>query len=406
MRCMTETIYMSRNRINLMKRGYSTSTIALVALICVAVFLVWTTYQSTAGVNYSKKITDRQSSVRSNMETIKGISGPALMHASNAAALIVAEAGGGMGTERVWFCDGVIIPPTFHEVLYSLSNRTLDNLNSYLDDSTAVFKDMGVKAQPYSCAEVYPEVAYICPQTDYPKTCDGWNLTSTGGSLFSGEEGTVHKYVGDIKSEVEYNRFFWMYYRLLEAEMEDSILAEVKDVYVDEVEDCDPQTECVNPDDPNCCCINEGNLTGIFDRIMAKTEFFSHFDKYVVDEEGNPNRCSVEKECIDARSISIKITCIDTKYKIPGDDETGEKYLTWVIKEMITVGCDLNSCVIVGGGGGGGQTGEPSVEMAGYKYRNLRGDMSFAGGDCDQHCFDKRCYDYEKPFDEKLCYSP
>ncbi|MEA3343407.1 MAG: hypothetical protein U9Q92_04525 [archaeon] len=381
-----------------MKHGYSTSTIAVVALIGVAVFLAWTSYQSTAGVNYSKRITDSQSSVRSNMEAIKGISGPALMHASNDAALSVAESGGGMGTERIWFCDGVRAPPTFHELLYSLSDETLGNLNSYLDDSTAVFKDLGIKVEPYSCAGTYPEVVYMCPQTDYPKSCDGWNLTSTGGSLFSNEDGTVHKYVGDIISEVEYNRFFWMYYRLLEAEMEDSILAEVKDVHAIET-NCNPETDCIDPADPDCCCITVGNLTAIFDRIVANSKFFGHFDKYVT--------CSVEKECIDTYSMAVKITCIDRKYKISGDDETGKKYLTWVIKEMITVGCEYEECVIIGGGGGGGTQGQPPATMAGYKDKNTKGDLNFASGThCNNHM---KCFDIDRcapPFEKELCFSP
>lgn len=373
-----------------MKKAYSMSSIAIVAVIAVAFFLAWMNYQSTAGVDYSKRITDTQDALRSKMETVKSISEPILEHASNDAALSVAKAGGGMGTERVWFCDGVRAPPTFHEILYSLSNQTLNNLNAYLDDSTDIHDVLNVNIEPYTCSGIYPEIAIKCPQENYPEACDSWDITGLDGSLYSKEKGTTHKYMGDIKGRTDYNRFFWMYYRLLEAEIQDSILAEVKDLYVIEV-------NC-GPDDPDCC-ITPGNLTAIFTRVLASSEFFGHFDEYVT--------CEVEKECQELHALSIKITCTDKKYKIPGDSETGERYLTWIIKEMITVGCEYEECVIIGGGGGGGVSGEPPATMAGLEQDNIVSNLFFASGTyCNNHM---KCFDIDRcmpPFEEKLCFSP
>ncbi|MCK5698310.1 MAG: hypothetical protein KAH93_00530 [Candidatus Aenigmarchaeota archaeon] len=373
-----------------MKKAYSMSSIAIVAVIAVAFFLAWMNYQSTAGVDYTERISDNQDALRSKMETVKSISEPILEHASNDAALTIAKAGGGMGTERVWFCDGVRAPPTFHEILYSLSNETLNNLNAYLDDSTDIYDVLNVNIEPYTCSGIYPEIAIKCPAEDYPEACDGWNITGLGGSLYSKEDETTHKYIGDIKGKADYNRFFWMYYRLLEAEMQDSILAEVKDLYAIEV-NCEP--------DDLDCCITSGNLTAIFGRVLASSEFFGHFDEYVT--------CEVEKDCQELHALSIKITCTDKKYKIPGDDETGERYLTWIIKEMITVGCEYEQCVIIGSGESGGASGEPPANMAGVEQDNTVSDLFFASGTyCNNHM---RCFDIDRcapPFEEgKLCFS-
>ena len=458
-----------------MKKAYSMSSIAIVAVIAVAFFLAWMNYQSTAGVDYTERISDNQDALRSKMETVKSISEPILEHASNDAALTIAKAGGGMGTERVWFCNGVRTPPTFHEILYFLSNETLNNLNAYLDDSTDIYDVLNVNIEPYTCSGIYPEVAYQCPQTNYPEACDGWDITGLGGSLYSKEDGTTHKYIGDIKGRAEYNRFFWMYYRLLEAEMEDSILMEVKNMH-DSQTDCDPQTDCedryvcrydygageiclnpcdvtcetvldppdcdkeTDPDcnetevcthrngthhenpcvdgkgtvtcgyetDPNCCCISTGQLKSIFNLVEANSKFYGHFDEYVT--------CTVEKECIEAHSISIKITCVDRKYKIPADNETGEKYLTWVIKEMISVGCDYSECIGISTCTGTANPGTttpstPPADMSRHNtiYENKKADLFFKKSEnayCNEHmaCFD--IYACNQEFNEELCFNP
>ncbi len=460
------------------------SSITIIAVIGVAFFLAWMNYQSTAGVNYTERVTENQNDLRSKMETVKSMSEPLLGHASNAAALTIAKAGGGMSTERVWNYNGIMNPPTFHEIVYTLSNQTLNNLNTYLDDSTEIYEVLNVNIEPYTCSEIYPEVAPHCPRTAYPEACDGWDVSGLGGSLYSKEEGTTHKYLGDIKGKVDSNRFFWMYYRLLEAEIEDSIIMEIKDLH-DQRTDCDPETdpscvdiyvcrypdgsECLNPcidgykdivckdelvppgcnletdpdctetevcrhDDgngnvcdnpcvdgkedvtckdeinPNCCCIDIGDIKGIFNSVKGSAKFHGHFDEYVT--------CTVENDCWDnsgatevwdAHSLSIKITCVDKKYKIPGDDETGERYLTWVIKEMISIGCDYSTCI------GAAKLPKdpitPPAHMSGYNtvYENKEADLFFAKNE-DEYCKGNlKCFDKNytpEPFDEELCFNP
>ncbi len=458
-----------------MKKAYSLSSIAIVAVVGVALVLAWMNYQSTAGVNYTERVVENQDSLRSKMETVKSMSEPLLEHASTGAALTVAKAGGGMGTERVWNYNGIMDPPTFHEVMYSLSNQTLNNLNAYLDDSTEIYEVLNVKIDPYKCSGIYPEVAPQCPQTDYPEACDGWDVIGLGGSFYSIEDETTHKYLGDIEGTVESNRFFWMYYRLIEAEIEDSIIMDIKDLH-DQITDCDPETdqscvdievcrhdngngdECVNycvdgyngvtcenildpegcdletdtnctetevctsedgtPCDnpcidgtgdvvctdeinPNCCCINTGDINGVFNSVTGDAAFYGHFDEYVT--------CTVEKECVDTHSISIKITCVDEKYKIPGDDETGEKYLTWVIREMIAIGCDYSTCI--GGSVLPVDPIAPPVHMSGYNtaHENEEADLFFAVNE-DAYCSGNlKCFDqgYQiEPFEGEMCFDP
>ncbi|MFH1127330.1 MAG: hypothetical protein V1718_04445, partial [archaeon] len=219
-----------------MRRGYSISSIAIIAVIGVAVLAAWMNYQSTAGVKPMERIAGDQSILKANMETVKSISEPTLKHASNAAALDLAIRGGGEGTETVWFCNGMDatidphIAPSLPEILYHLSNGTLTNLNTFLDDSTEIFKELDVLVEPYECAEIQPEFhPPNCPRDGYPISCDGWNLTATGGSLSSKENEGYHKYVGDINTFTDENRLFWMYYRLLEAQKEVPILEKVKE---------------------------------------------------------------------------------------------------------------------------------------------------------------------------------
>ncbi len=381
-----------------MRHGYGISTIAIVAVVGVALVLAWMNYNSSAGINYEKRISDDKSSFKANLETVKEVAAPALKHAANDAALAVAESGGGMGTEKVWFCDQIKNPPTLHEVVYSLSNYTLTNFNTYLDDATEIYKVLGIETIPYTCSGCYPLLAPACPQTNYPISCDGWNATATGGSIYAIEDDITHTYVGDVKTGIDSDRFFWMYYRLLEAEVNDPVLKEFKIAFNTKF-DCDPATN-IN----NSCCLFQGDAEGVFNSIKktAETKFESHFDSDV--------DCTVEDECTARRSIKVKITCTDKKYKIPGEAESGERYMTWIVKEMTTIGCEFNQCTIVGSGSSSsGAGGQPPANMAGYRRdKNYISDLSFAANYCNDadsvKCFDKdKC---EEAFTGQLCFNP
>lgn len=382
-----------------MRHGYSISTIAIVAVVGVALVLAWMNYNSSAGINYEKRISDDKSSFKANMETVKEVAVPALKHAANDAALAVAESGGGMGTERVWFCNEIKAPPTLHEVVYALSNYTLTNFNTYLDDATEVYSVLGIETIPYTCSGCYPLLAPACPQTNYPIPCDGWNATATGGSIYAIEDDITHTYVGDVKAVIDSDRFFWMYYRLLEAEAENSILADIKKIAGEEL-------TCPVGSNATECCITPQNLSAIYTGHIdsAKSKFTDHFKEtpqYVT--------CEVITECSESLSWAIRIECTDKKYKIPGESETGERYMKWVIKEMISIGCgNLNMCI--------GAANAPAVpvppspaNMAPYKSNDIAGDLMFAmtNSDCTEA---QRCFDIDRcptdPFDKQLCFNP
>ncbi|MFH1432971.1 MAG: hypothetical protein ABIG84_07190 [archaeon] len=389
-----------------MRRGYSISSIAIIAVIGVAVLAAWMNYQSTAGVKPMERIAGDQSILKANMETVKSISEPTLKHASNAAALAIAENGGTQSIERVWFCNSKRFPPNIYEVIYAMSNETLNNLNAFLDDSTDIFSELNVYVEPYKCAEIYPEMNETCPlgapPGNYPEKCDGWNLTATGGSISTEEEGSNHQYVGDINSYVDNDRFFWMYYRLNEAELEDPVLMDFDLIFAD-------KTNCTaTEENKESCCVSEGNISATFREIkrLGEEKWKGHFDDYV--------KCTITEDCRDKHSFSVKIECVDTKYKIPGGtNDTGETYLKWVIKEMVTFGCEFPAgCVGAVVLPGPGPTPPPT--LSGYKDQNIISDMYFAeASECNSHlkCFDNLNKDTCRPLAEQtteynLCFDP
>ena len=357
-----------------MRHGYSISTIAIVAVVGVALVLASMNYNSSAGISYEKNTGDDKSNFKANMETVKEVAAPALQHAANDAALSVAESGGGMGAERIWSCNEIKTPPTLHEVVYSLSSRTLTNFNTYLNDATEIYSTLGIDTTPYTCAGCYPALSPVCPKNNYPAKCDGWSATATGGSIYSIEDDITNTYVGDVNADTDSDRFFWMYYRLLEAETNDPVLREFKTAFNTKF-NCNPANN-IN----NSCCLLQSDAKGVFDSIkrIAETKFESHFDSDV--------DCTVEDECTAPRSIKIKITCTDRKYKISGENENNERYLTWIVKEMTTIGCEFNACSAAGSG-----------------------NTPFVANYCDDDSDSVKCFDKDKcgeTFTGQLCFSP
>lgn len=206
-----------------MSKGISTSSIGLITVLGIAIIIGWMTYQSMAGTAPQERITDKTSSEQSRelLETVKRTLKTDLIYSSQEASLDVAIAGGGencgVSGTRYWIADGKKTIPTEEEVLCSLSNTSLANMNEFVKKEKQQYASKGVQISKYNCVGSYnPSEAVSSPYLERKiDISDAFQSGLTGGSIdVTGKGEQKDRYDGNIMADAAPNQFWPIYYTL------------------------------------------------------------------------------------------------------------------------------------------------------------------------------------------------
>lgn len=366
-----------------MKKGMSTSSIGLIAVLGVTILVGWLTYQNMAGVGVQERIDDTLETTtgRTLLETVKRTIKTDLTYASQDASLKIAAAGGGencgyTGT-RYWVTDGVLTAPTEREVLCSLSNTTLSLMNKFVDTEREQYEPQNVRIADYDCAGSYnpSEEASYKYRTRVPEIADAFQNSLNGGIIeVEGKNGQKDRYEGDIVADVAPNQFWPIYYTLYNYINEDmfniittsTVRAECTDdskttsqKIIDGVEEacnklreefcgsdvnCDIEVECeiecpdpLKPVDTSSCF--DGHETEPFNKELC-------FDPKHTDDKGSitPSPSgNLVAQGTTTGSYRVRIDVIDTNHKII-TEECKDCYLDWTLYIVDTIG---TNCEVV-----------------------------------------------------------
>ncbi len=205
------------------KKGMSTSSIGIIAVLGVAVVIGWMTYQNMAGAGTQERITSITASEenRAVLETVKRTLKTDLIYSSQEGSMDVAIAGGGencgiTGT-RHWVADGELTAPTEEEVLCSLSNTSLSLMKEFVVKEREHYASKGVIISDYDCVGSYnPSEAACYPYLERDvEVADAFQNGLTGGTIeVTGKENQKDRYEGNIVADIAPNQFWPIYYTL------------------------------------------------------------------------------------------------------------------------------------------------------------------------------------------------
>ncbi len=205
------------------KKGMSTSSIGIIAVLGVAVVIGWMTYQNMAGAGAQDRITDITASEenRAVLETVKRTLKTDLIYSSQEGSMDVAIAGGGencgiTGT-RYWVANGELTAPTEEEVLCSLSNTSLSLMKEFVMKEREHYESKGVIISDYDCVGSYnPSEAACYPYLERNvEVADAFQNGLTGGTIeVTGKENQKDRYEGNIVADIAPNQFWPIYYTL------------------------------------------------------------------------------------------------------------------------------------------------------------------------------------------------
>ncbi len=205
-----------------MKKGVSTSSLGIIAVLCVAVGIGWMTYQNMAGTGVTDRITDVTTTeeTRALVETVKRTLKTDLIYSSQEASMKVAAAGGGEKCGytgiRYWRV-GKFTGPSQNEVLCAQSNATLNLMNKFVRTEREQYASQNVQISDYDCVGSYNPSEEAC----YPylgrdsEIADAFQNGLTGGTIeATGKEGQKDRYEGNIVADIAPNEFWPIYYTL------------------------------------------------------------------------------------------------------------------------------------------------------------------------------------------------
>jgi hypothetical protein len=205
-----------KNQSNFMK-GIAYSVIVIIALLGVLVLTAWSYNQLTSGSKYGGTISDvgKKDIAISKLETAKRFLTLDLTFASQDSSLDVAVSGGTMGGGTFWYCEGAPTPPEPEEVAYALSNKSLSMMNAYIEGlKGSDMEKEGVTVTKYGCVGIYDPGVSLCTLKDSSK-CEYFQSTATQGGLIEvNYQGEHVSYSGDLSSDNNGNRFYWIYHKL------------------------------------------------------------------------------------------------------------------------------------------------------------------------------------------------
>ncbi len=259
-----------------MKRGVSTSSLGIIAVLCVAVGVGWMTYQNMAGTGVTDRITGVTASeeTRALVETVKRTLKTDLIYSSQEASMKVASAGGGDTGTRYWRVGKEFTAPTEEEVLYVVSNSTLNLMNKFVRTEREQYASQKVQISDYDCVGSYnpsEEACYPYLGRD-PEIADAFQNGLTGGTIeATGKDGQKDRYEGNIIADIAPNEFWPIYYTLynfIRDEFNVIVTSTVRDECPDDTlstsqkiidgveEACKKLQEEFCGDDLENCCIN------------------------------------------------------------------------------------------------------------------------------------------------------
>ncbi|MEA3344037.1 MAG: hypothetical protein U9Q92_07800 [archaeon] len=206
-----------------MKKGMSTSSIGIIAVLGVAVVVGWMTYQNMAGSGATDRIDQVTTTTESRalLETVKRTLKTDLIYSSQEGSMDVAIAGGGdncgiTGT-RHWVSGGEFTAPTEEEVLCSLSNTSHSLMSQFVIKEREQYDSKNVLISDYDCLGSYnpsEEACYPYIGRDIP-VADAFQNGLTGGTIeVKGKGGQQDRYEGNIVADIAPNQFWPIYYTL------------------------------------------------------------------------------------------------------------------------------------------------------------------------------------------------
>jgi len=192
-------------------KGITYSVIVTVALVGILGALIGMSYQSSIGSRVGGSIVEKASQDVSDqkLENTKATIAGALKFGTMLSALDVAAQGGTADSLTYWECNGEPQPPELNEVLFALSNTSIQYFNSYLKTLKKDLKEKFINVSECDCVAIKPPKKEICMNED----------CSSFGSGAKDEKikvtfPTNTSYDGDIEVDISPIRFWMFYYRL------------------------------------------------------------------------------------------------------------------------------------------------------------------------------------------------
>jgi hypothetical protein len=305
------------------------SVIVIIALLGVLILTGWSYNQLNTGSKYSETVSEISSKdvAIQKLEGAKRFLTQDLTFSSQDAALDVAASGGTSGGGTFWYCQSEPIPPEKEEVAYALSNASLVKMNAYVEGlKDTDMEKQGITATKYGCVGVYDPGKTSCTSKD-SIMCEYFQTTATQGGLITVTQPEYVSYSGNLFSDNNANRFYWIYYKLYDDTKANKPMSVIADAV---------RAQCRGPETMSAKIeVGIKNLCTHYEQL---------FDNYVKCEyeikclsTDNPTSC-LNQPC-DVRN-PIPALCSDTQSALGGDFD---------MKELLSSGVAEAQGSVIGG---------------------------------------------------------
>jgi hypothetical protein len=198
------------------RKGIAYSVIVIVAMLGVLMLTVWSYTELSTGAKYRGTVSglNPKDVAITKLEMTKRFLTQDLTFSSQDSALVIAASGGTSGGATYWYCNRNPVPPEKEEVLYALSNLTLKNMNAYVEGlKEGEIKKQSIAVNKYGCCGIIDPGQLDCLPKDSSK-CEYFQSTATQGGSITITDPEYVTDTGDLFSDNNADRFFWMYYKL------------------------------------------------------------------------------------------------------------------------------------------------------------------------------------------------
>ena len=268
-------------------KGAAYATIALVALIGIVGVLAYSAYQMQYSGYTSTQLSAAQEDIaRAKLEFIKQQLTQDLKFSGHQAMLITAAQGGTIYPVTYWWCNSEPQPPEPEEFAYALSNLTLNYLNLYINitNTDPKTKQLNISIDEYKCIAIDDPGKEKCVGKN-STNCESFGTSTFGGGRIEVYSPGYKSYIGNLFTNVELNRGYWIYWNLYVAAKEKNLLMRLIAQKIRE--------RCTGPED------TATKLRASLDDICKGFE--SLFDGFV--------KCTYEIQCLGEGRTCLNTPC-------------------------------------------------------------------------------------------------
>jgi len=263
------------------------ATLAIVALIGIVGVLAYSVYQMQySGYTSTQLSAAAEDIARSRLEATKAQLTQDLKFSGHQAMLITAAQGGTIYPVTYWWCNSNPQPPEPEEFAFALSNFTLNYLNLYINvtNTDPKIKNLNISVKEYGCVAIDNPGKEKCIGKN-SANCESFTTATFGGGNIEVKSPSYKSYIGNLATDVELNRGYWIYWNLYTAAKERNLLMRLVNQEMRE--------RCTGPED------TATKLRASLDDICKGFEAL--FDEYV--------KCTYEILCLGEGQTCLNTPC-------------------------------------------------------------------------------------------------